>query len=127
LPLRGVIAPLYLLAASAVIYLLVPGLGTELVPAADAGQFKLRLRARTGTRFSRHGLQHVGPAPGQRDMPAVAQQRERRGAAAAAHAHREDRPEEEWGRSPEGARAAGGLGSTGEESFADEADGRDEA
>ena len=53
LPLRWVIAPLYLLLAAGVIYLVVPGLGTELFPAADAGQFKLRLRARTGTRIER--------------------------------------------------------------------------
>lgn len=53
LPLRWVIAPLYLLVAAGVIYLVVPGLGTELFPAADAGQFKLRLRARTGTRIER--------------------------------------------------------------------------
>jgi multidrug efflux pump subunit AcrB len=53
LPLRWVIAPLYLLLAAGVIYLVLPGLGTELFPAADAGQFKLRLRARTGTRIAR--------------------------------------------------------------------------
>jgi multidrug efflux pump subunit AcrB len=53
LPLRWVIAPLYLLLAAGVIYLVLPGLGTELFPAADAGQFKLRLRARTGTRIER--------------------------------------------------------------------------
>ncbi len=53
LPLRWILAPLYLLATGGLLYLLVPTLGTELFPTADAGQFKLRLRAATGTRIER--------------------------------------------------------------------------
>ncbi|OYW11427.1 MAG: hypothetical protein B7X34_03190 [Acidobacteriia bacterium 12-62-4] len=53
LPLRWVLAPLYLLVTVGLIYVLLPTLGTELFPTADAGQFKLRLRAATGTRIER--------------------------------------------------------------------------
>ncbi len=53
LPLRWVVAPLYLLITFGLLFALVPRLGTELFPTADAGQFKLRLRAATGTRIER--------------------------------------------------------------------------
>lgn len=53
LKLRWPVTGLYLLGTAALLWFLVPTLGTELFPAADAGQFKLRLRAPTGTRIER--------------------------------------------------------------------------
>ena len=53
LKLRWPVAGLYLVATGALLWFLIPTLGTELFPAADAGQFKLRLRAPTGTRIER--------------------------------------------------------------------------
>lgn len=49
--LRWVIVPVYLLAAGAVIYFVGRGLGREIFPVVDAGQFELRLRAPAGTRL----------------------------------------------------------------------------
>lgn len=43
----------YLAASAALIYLLFPRIGTEIFPASDVGQLKLRLRAPTGTRLER--------------------------------------------------------------------------
>ena len=53
LNLRWPVTGLYLLGTAALLWFLIPTLGTELFPAADAGQFKLRLRAPTGTRIER--------------------------------------------------------------------------
>ncbi len=53
LKLRWPVAGLYLVATGALLWFLIPTLGTELFPTADAGQFKLRLRAPTGTRIER--------------------------------------------------------------------------
>ncbi len=53
LKLRWPLAGLYLVATAALLWFVVPTLGTELFPAADADQFKLRLRAPTGTRIER--------------------------------------------------------------------------
>ena len=53
LQLRWPLTGLYLVATAALLWFLVPTLGTELFPSADAGQFKLRLRAPTGTRIER--------------------------------------------------------------------------
>src|SRR5205823_7332590 len=43
----------YLLVAALVIGVLAPRLGTEIFPAVDSGQFRLRLRAPTGTRIEK--------------------------------------------------------------------------
>src|SRR3984957_14518697 len=49
--LRWLLVPGYLAAACLVIWQLGAGLGQEIFPAVDAGQFQLRLRAPTGTRI----------------------------------------------------------------------------
>ena len=54
--LRWPVAALYLAAAGLLIWVLFPRLGSELFPTVDAGQFKLRLRAATGTRIERTEL-----------------------------------------------------------------------
>jgi multidrug efflux pump subunit AcrB len=51
--LRWLLVPGYLAAAAAVFWLVGRPLGTEIFPAADTGQFQLRLRAPTGTRIER--------------------------------------------------------------------------
>jgi multidrug efflux pump subunit AcrB len=51
--LRWVVVPAYLLAAGAVIALVGGRLGTEIFPAADAGQIRLRMRAPDGTRIEK--------------------------------------------------------------------------
>ncbi len=50
---RGAVVVLYLAGAAAVIGLVGPRLGTGLFPAADFGQFRLRLRAPDGTHIGR--------------------------------------------------------------------------
>ena len=54
--LRWPVAALYLASAALLIWVLFPRLGSELFPTVDAGQFKLRLRAATGTRIERTEL-----------------------------------------------------------------------
>ena len=54
--LRWPVAALYLASAGLLIWALYPRLGSELFPVVDAGQFKLRLRAPTGTRIERTEL-----------------------------------------------------------------------
>jgi len=49
--LRWVLAPVYLLAAAAAVYIMGRPLGIEIFPVVDAGQFSLRLRAPAGTRM----------------------------------------------------------------------------
>ncbi len=56
LKLRWPVAGFYLAAAGLLLWALFPRLGTELFPTVDAGQFKLRLRAPTGTRIERTEL-----------------------------------------------------------------------
>ena len=56
LKLRWPVAALYLAGAGLLLWTLFPRLGTELFPTVDAGQFKLRLRAPTGTRIERTEL-----------------------------------------------------------------------
>ena len=50
LRLRWPLALVYLLAAMAILYVLFPEMGTEIFPESNAGLFRLRLRAPTGTR-----------------------------------------------------------------------------
>jgi multidrug efflux pump subunit AcrB len=50
---RWVVAPVYLVAAAAVIVVLFPRLGTDIFPKADAGQLQLRIRAPAGTQLER--------------------------------------------------------------------------
>jgi multidrug efflux pump subunit AcrB len=49
--LRWVVLPVYLLAAALVVYFVGRGLGREIFPVVDAGQFELRVRAPAGTRI----------------------------------------------------------------------------
>jgi multidrug efflux pump subunit AcrB len=49
--LRWLVVPAYLIAASAIVFVLGRTLGREIFPIVDAGQFTLRLRAPTGTRI----------------------------------------------------------------------------
>jgi multidrug efflux pump subunit AcrB len=51
--LRWVVLAAYLLGAAAILFLLLPRLGTELFPAVDTGQFQVRIRAPAGTRLER--------------------------------------------------------------------------
>ncbi len=51
LRLRWVLAPLYLVTSLGLLYLLVPRMGTELFPEANAPLFRIRLRAAAGTRI----------------------------------------------------------------------------
>ena len=51
--LRWVVLGGYLVAAVLLIAALLPNLGTEIFPAVDTGQFRLRLRAPTGTRIEK--------------------------------------------------------------------------
>lgn len=53
---KFVIVPVYLIASIGAVYLLFPGIGRELFPEVDTGQFKFRLRAATGTRIERTEL-----------------------------------------------------------------------
>ena len=53
---RWLVAPAYLATALAAVWLIYPRIGQEIFPAADAGQFQLRLRAPTGTRIERTEL-----------------------------------------------------------------------
>lgn len=48
---RWPLAAAYLAGCAALVWLLLPALGTEIFPSVDAGQFQLRLRAPTGTRI----------------------------------------------------------------------------
>jgi multidrug efflux pump subunit AcrB len=50
---RWLVVPLYLIGAVAVLWLVVPRLGTEIFPKVDAGQLQLRLRAAPGTRLEK--------------------------------------------------------------------------
>ncbi len=56
LKLRWPVVGFYLAGSGLLIWTLLPRLGTELFPTVDAGQFKLRLRAPTGTRIERTEL-----------------------------------------------------------------------
>jgi multidrug efflux pump subunit AcrB len=49
--LRWLVLPAYLLAAALVVYFVGRGLGREIFPVVDAGQFELRVRAPAGTRI----------------------------------------------------------------------------
>src|SRR5262249_43992136 len=51
--LRWVLLPAYLGAAGVLIWLVSLGLGTDIFPKVDSGQFQIRFRAPTGTRFER--------------------------------------------------------------------------
>ncbi|MBM3754050.1 MAG: efflux RND transporter permease subunit [Acidobacteria bacterium] len=53
---KFVIVPVYMIASIGAVYVLLPGIGRELFPEVDTGQFKLRLRAATGTRIERTEL-----------------------------------------------------------------------
>jgi multidrug efflux pump subunit AcrB len=71
LRLRWAVVILYLVAATAVVLLLLPRIGTEIFPTVDSHQIQVRLRAPTGTRVERTEVvamkateaivQHVGP------------------------------------------------------------------
>jgi len=50
---RWLLAPIYLAASIALIWWLAPGLGTEIFPRSDAGQFALRFRAPAGTKVEK--------------------------------------------------------------------------
>ena len=50
---RWPVAGAYVVITGLLLFLLFPGIGTEIFPATDAGQFQLRLRAPTGTRIER--------------------------------------------------------------------------
>jgi multidrug efflux pump subunit AcrB len=54
--LRWPVAALYLAGAALLLWVLLPGLGTELFPAAETGQYQVRLRAPAGTRIERTEL-----------------------------------------------------------------------
>ena len=54
--LRWPVAVLYLGGAALLLWVLMPGLGTELFPATESGQYQLRLRAQPGTRIERTEL-----------------------------------------------------------------------
>jgi len=54
--LRWALAPVYLGGAAVILWAWFPGIGTELFPSADTGQFQIRLRAPTGTRVERTEL-----------------------------------------------------------------------
>ncbi len=56
LKLRWPLVAFYLAGACLLIWMVLPQLGTELFPTVDAGQFKLRLRAPSGTRIERTEL-----------------------------------------------------------------------
>ena len=56
LKLRWPVVAFYLAGACLLIWMVLPQLGTELFPTVDAGQFKLRLRAPSGTRIERTEL-----------------------------------------------------------------------
>lgn len=56
LPASWLVLGGYLLGSAALLYLLLPRAGVELFPNVDAGQFKLRLRAATGTRIEQTEL-----------------------------------------------------------------------
>src|SRR5262249_40903661 len=51
--LRWVLLPAYLGAAGVLIWLVSLNLGTDIFPKVDSGQFQIRFRAPTGTRFER--------------------------------------------------------------------------
>ncbi|HEX8985780.1 MAG TPA: efflux RND transporter permease subunit [Bryobacteraceae bacterium] len=53
LKLRWPLAIAYLVSCFGLVWLLLPGIGTEIFPAVDAGQFQIRLQAPTGTRIER--------------------------------------------------------------------------
>lgn len=53
LGLRWLVVPVYLLGTGLILWMLVPGLGTELFPSSETNQFQIRLRAPTGTRIER--------------------------------------------------------------------------
>ncbi len=53
---RWVVAPVFLLATIGLVYWLLPAMGKEIFPIVDTGQFKLRIRAATGTRIERTEL-----------------------------------------------------------------------
>lgn len=50
---RWVVAPAFLAVACGIVAWLLPSMGREIFPLVDTGQFKLRLRAATGTRIER--------------------------------------------------------------------------
>jgi multidrug efflux pump subunit AcrB len=50
---RWAVAGLFLLTTGGLVYWLLPSMGKEIFPNVDTGQFKLRLRAATGTRIER--------------------------------------------------------------------------
>lgn len=56
LKLRWPVAAVYLVTSFALIWLLLPRIGTEIFPTVDAGQFQIRLQAPTGTRIERTEL-----------------------------------------------------------------------
>ena len=51
--LRWAVIAVYLIAATATVYVIGGSLGTEIFPSADSGQLQVRLRAPTGTRVER--------------------------------------------------------------------------
>jgi multidrug efflux pump subunit AcrB len=53
LKMRWGVAAAYLVGCAALLWLLLPKIGTEIFPTVDAGQFQLRLFAPTGTRIER--------------------------------------------------------------------------
>ncbi|MEO7653442.1 MAG: efflux RND transporter permease subunit, partial [Bryobacteraceae bacterium] len=53
MPVRWLIAALYLIGTGFFLYMAAPRLASEIFPTVDAGQFQLRLRAPTGTRIER--------------------------------------------------------------------------
>ena len=53
---RWVVAPVFILVTTGVVYWLLPAMGKEIFPLVDTGQFKLRIRAATGTRIERTEL-----------------------------------------------------------------------
>ena len=50
---RRPLLAIYVLASAAVIYLCLQGIGTEIFPRVEAGQFQMRIKAPTGTRIER--------------------------------------------------------------------------
>ncbi|HUS07510.1 MAG TPA: efflux RND transporter permease subunit, partial [Bryobacteraceae bacterium] len=53
---RWLLLGVYVIASAAIIYIILPRLGTEIFPRVNAGQFQIRLRAPTGTRIERTEL-----------------------------------------------------------------------
>ncbi len=59
MPYRAIIVPAYILVVSALAYWLLAGIGRDVLPKTNSGQFQVRLRAPEGTRLERTELKMV--------------------------------------------------------------------